>query len=355
MVHEAVELSRELDQKLALAIALYWQGILESGNTTTISRSLLSFVQPALDVCAEIGDHWLSGLIYMVVGGDFAIRHDPPAKQYLEQGLEKVHLAGDRRILSFAYGKLGDIALWVEANTTDALKFYELMARYTQEVADKNHANARLWFIGDVYLFQDDYSQAEKMFVDTYNSALNMNDKLLISSCLPYLCDLEWARGNTQGFSKYAEELLALAKKETNDQLLVFALMYRGMSLRLEGKTQQAREIFSEVFTKARQFKYQDYHNREYCMSLMQVAYISIADGEMEMGARLLSAGEKVRVSAYVNLFPFQLREREAYIAKARAALGDEAFEKAWAEGAALSTISGQAQSPGVGGGGVTS
>jgi predicted ATPase/class 3 adenylate cyclase len=338
LLEEAIALSRELEQKQALAIALYWQGVLESGSATTIKRSFLSFVQPALDVCDEIGDHWLSGLIYMVVGGDFAMRHDPSAKQYLEQGLEKAHLAGDRRALSFAYGTLGNIALWLEANPKDALKFYELMIHHVQEITDKNHANVRLWFVGSIYLFQDDYSQAEKMFLDAYNFARERNNNLAIFDCLRYLCELEWAQGNTQGFPKYAEELLTLAKKETNDQLLVFALMYHGISLRLEEKTQQAREMFSETLTKARQFKYKDYHNNEYCMSLMQVAYIAIDDGELEMGVRLLSAGEKIRVSAYVNFYPFQIRERDAYIAKARAALGDAAFEKAWAEGVALST-----------------
>lgn len=81
-----------------------------------------------------------------------------------------------------------------------------------------------------------------------------------------------------------------------------------------------------------------DYHNYNYCVALMQIAYISIDDGAMGLGVRLLGAGEKIRISAYVNFFPFQIRERDAYIAKARAALGDAAFEKAWAEGAALPT-----------------
>jgi hypothetical protein len=36
--------------------------------------------------------------------------------------------------------------------------------------------------------------------------------------------------------------------------------------------------------------------------------------------------------------YPFEIRERDVFIAKTRAHLGDEAFEKAWAEGADMST-----------------
>ena len=66
---------------------------------------------------------------------------------------------------------------------------------------------------------------------------------------------------------------------------------------------------------------------------------LAIDQGLAEQGARLLCAREKLRRSFFTwDFYPFMARERERYIAKAREKLGEEAFNKAWAEGAAMST-----------------
>ena len=52
---------------------------------------------------------------------------------------------------------------------------------------------------------------------------------------------------------------------------------------------------------------------------------------------RLLGTSDAIKRSTFMYFYPFEIRELDAFIAKARAQLGDEAFEKAWAEGAAMS------------------
>ena len=70
---------------------------------------------------------------------------------------------------------------------------------------------------------------------------------------------------------------------------------------------------------------------------LGQVSGQAIEKGQADRGARLLGVRETLRASVYVeDFYPFMVRERERHIAAARAQLGEEAFNKAWSEGAAM-------------------
>jgi len=64
---------------------------------------------------------------------------------------------------------------------------------------------------------------------------------------------------------------------------------------------------------------------------------LAIDQEQPTRGAHLLGAWEKLRASVFVaDLYPFIVSERESHIAAARQQLGDEVFNRAWAEGKAM-------------------
>ena len=66
---------------------------------------------------------------------------------------------------------------------------------------------------------------------------------------------------------------------------------------------------------------------------------LAIDLGQASRCARLLGARETLRASEYLmDNIPFMVRERDSHITSAREQLGEEAFNRAWAEGATLST-----------------
>lgn len=66
---------------------------------------------------------------------------------------------------------------------------------------------------------------------------------------------------------------------------------------------------------------------------------LAIDQGQAVRGARLLGTREVLRASEYIiDNLPFMVRERESHISAAREQLGEDAFNKACAEGKAMST-----------------
>ena len=70
--------------------------------------------------------------------------------------------------------------------------------------------------------------------------------------------------------------------------------------------------------------------------SLDGFAEIAMRNNQPESAVRLLSAAGNLREKFYLAIFPFPLDNHENNIADARAALGEAAFDTAWAEGRAL-------------------
>ena len=70
---------------------------------------------------------------------------------------------------------------------------------------------------------------------------------------------------------------------------------------------------------------------------LMGIAAIALASGDARDAATLLGVFAGVRRAHRRDLSPADKEELDAAIAQAREALGNEAFDAAWAEGGALS------------------
>ena len=62
-------------------------------------------------------------------------------------------------------------------------------------------------------------------------------------------------------------------------------------------------------------------------------AVLAAAQNQMERAARLLGAAENLYASIHFEMSAKERAEHDQAIASARAALGDEAFAAAWAEG----------------------
>lgn len=65
---------------------------------------------------------------------------------------------------------------------------------------------------------------------------------------------------------------------------------------------------------------------------------LALSCGQPERAVRLFGARAKLRETVHAeDYYPFMVREREEQMDEARAQLGDEAFNTAWAAGRAMS------------------
>ncbi len=75
----------------------------------------------------------------------------------------------------------------------------------------------------------------------------------------------------------------------------------------------------------------------EACACAERLAHVALSCGESHPAAHLFAACAKLREQIFVDEYPYYVRKREKAIAEVRARLGEEVFNRAWAEGQAMS------------------
>ncbi|MFN8384849.1 MAG: adenylate/guanylate cyclase domain-containing protein [Anaerolineales bacterium] len=337
-VSEGLELSRALNCKPELAMMLCRQAVLDYLRNNSDDRSYLAIAQPVIEFSNDSNDHWALGFICIEVGGDLMAHDASAARQYLEEGLKHLEIAGDRRLLSWAYFIHLDVALR-DGNASEALRFAEKAVEYAREIGDITSMGWGKLSIASIALFEDKYDDAEEFAREAYKYAFDSNDKRGVFFPLELLAKVDWSRGNRSSFLKYAEEALPWAKKLDDSFFRVDASYLLGTAFHVGGELSKARQKFREALDLSLQDQFRGSYRELYCGIFIQVGSVLIQEERAEQGVRLLGASDAIkRSAAYLYFFPYEMRELDAFIAKARAQLGDEAFDKAWAEGALMTT-----------------
>lgn len=336
-VSEGLELSRALNCKPELAMMLCRQAVLDYLRNSSDDRSYLAIAQPVIEFSNDSNDHWALGFIYIEVGRDLMAHDASAARQYLEEGLKHLEIAGDRRLLSWAYFIHLDVALR-DGKASEALRFAEKAVEYAREIGDITSMGWGKLSIASIALFEDKYDDAEEFAREAYKYAFDSNDKRGVFFPLELLAKVDWARGNRSAFLKYAEEALTWAKKLDDSSFVAVASYLLGTALRAGGELSKARQKFKEALDLSLQDQFGGSYRDVYYWIFIQIGGVLIREERAEQGVRLLGASDTINRSTFMWFYPYEIRERDAFIATARAQLGDEAFEKAWAEGAAMST-----------------
>jgi predicted ATPase/class 3 adenylate cyclase len=324
---EAEILSRSLDDKPGLAMALGMQGCIE-----TDPDKGLALLDKALSLNREIGDHWGAGGAFYGQAGLLMNQNDlASAKLLFEQGLMEARQSGDLRRVNFGLGILGWVAL-AQGEAVNAEKWFREAHEVALEIRDNPNIFGFHVGITAVKLFLEDYASARDLNSEDFKLA--QIDKKYISDALWYSAMIDIAQGKLPHAIEQLEESLLIAEKTSLPAYMGDMTYWLGEAFRrkwdLTGAGIKYREALP-IYQKE-QLEY------GYCLCLEGLGMLAIDQGQAARGVRLLGAREKLRTSVNVwDHFPFITREREAHIASASAQLGEDAFNQAWAEGKAMS------------------
>lgn len=322
-LNECISLCCELDFKPALAIAIYWREYLNYHRRDDKKR-FLELVQPAIDICTETNDHWLLALIYIGIG-ELDVATDPLAPQvYFQKSLEETYISGDKRQAAVACSNLSYLSLMNGDAETANMLAHDAM-EHAREIDDKANVLANQHQMACILLYREDYDDAKRIALELYDSFMQENDKFHIFNALELLGWIEWAHGNAVRFREYMEEGMTFSKQtNTTSWWTAYIHTLLGASYRLSREFGKANKEITEALNIA--------HSSAllyiYCLCFEQKGFVHIEQGRFLEGVKLLVARGVLRTSLVTvyDFYPFMVRERETYIAKARA------------EGAALST-----------------
>ena len=327
-VRRALERALALDPERALelagALGRYWvrRGRLREGREQLEAALAAAPTSPAPTRCRAL-----------LFACSLAREHgDVEAAERFAQGalaLAREH--GDRRQAAVALGLLGSVA-WLRGDLAAAEMLQEESIVEASAAGDE-----REWLLGrgDLALVvgsTGDYPRAIALEREVVARARERQD---ITVLLPVLSNLGYhlfLSGETEDARRTLEEAVALQRARLFGPLLANGLAMLG-ALERVARPALALEYHREALMLLRDSEVP----RESAAALDGVAATLLVRGDPDSAARLLGAADATRKRA--GTAGLQLWEGEdvnATIAETRAALGEDAFAAAWAEGSAL-------------------
>ncbi len=218
--------------------------------------------------------------------GDYAA-----ARGWIEESLALYRTLHMHQLVALSLGCLGAVAR-AQSDLGLARRCGEEKLAFWRNVGDRTGIAASLAELGSVALQEGNPVQAQVLFDQSLTLRREVGDWPRVAASLAHLGDLAYVRGDhVQAATRYAEGLELLCA--TPDRGAAAAC--------LEG-----------------------------------LALVAVADGQPEHAARLYGAAAAQRRGTFVLHVWDDPVARDRQVAARRAALGDEAFAAAWAEGQAM-------------------
>jgi tetratricopeptide (TPR) repeat protein len=198
---------------------------------------------------------------------------------------------------------------------------------------DEAGAAQSMGILADVVAFRGDLSRASALYEEAAALALRRGDRLELAITLYNLGHVARLQGDGQTAEDRFEESLAIFR-ELEDALGQAAVL------------QSLVEVASERNDHQRAFSLQRVSTR----LLKEIQYVSGLISSLDAQAGLMARLGQPRVAARLwgayralgkeigleRAHPLEAAARDELVASVRAALGDEVFEQAWAEGASM-------------------
>jgi non-specific serine/threonine protein kinase len=259
--------------------------------------------------------------------------HDPEGRRMLEESVSLARAAGDMLVEHCSLKGLGtNAAVLMEFDRAEAL--YRENIALCRQTGDLTNLAWVLCDFAHVYMERLQFQMALPYIQEALQVARQLNDysRELLAQCLiaentRYLGDIQHAVVLNEACLAFAREKLTLY-----DQLLPVLTLSK--ALNDAGESDRAEALLKEW---VRTF-YRAVGNKPYWYNHIAVtlACIAAGRGEATRAARLFGAADALFASTGERLWLHNVREIEPYIVKACTALGDAAYDAAYAEGRAM-------------------
>jgi tetratricopeptide (TPR) repeat protein len=200
--------------------------------------------------------------------------------------------------IAWTWDQLGAVT-YLQGELSAARPYFAQSLRMFRETEDTSGIAASLYGLGSVSMKQGYYPEARALLHESFALNRELGNKLATTRVLNSLAELSLHEGDTATARAHLLEGLALVQESGQPERRIQALESLGR--------------------------------------------VSQAMGDPARAARLLGAAEAMRESTGEVMPPVERADHHRAVAAARAALGDEAFAAAWAEGRAMSMEEGLA------------
>jgi predicted ATPase/DNA-binding XRE family transcriptional regulator len=218
-----------------------------------------------------------------------------------------------------------------------AVALYEESLALYQDLGYRKGTSGPLRELGAVAFYRGDYERAVRLNEQALAITREFGSRFGSALTICTLADAVRAQGDLQRARTLLEESLASLRRQEHPLRLVNALantLARLGSIACEtGEDARASELYKESLELVRRFVFWF----EAVACLEGLARVATMQGQPERAARLLGASAALREEMGTPLSPIARADHDHAVKAARAALGEDGFADAWAEGNAMS------------------
>jgi predicted ATPase/DNA-binding XRE family transcriptional regulator/Tfp pilus assembly protein PilF len=340
LLEESLALRKEIGDKDGIAGVLarlgtlaFWQG--------DLIRSVTSY-EESLAVFREVGNEWARG--YALADLALVARAQGEygkATLMLEEGLTTGEEVGDKLRVSQSLQRLASVAQ-SQGDYERATRIYEETLLLAREVGEPHTIANSLQGLGNIALARGDYRQATQQFEAELFIGQEKKIRWINAYALSRLGRVAWAQGDFELASIRLEQALTTCREAGAKNNIGFVLYYLGRVFQSQRDYVSARAHYIESLAVAREFGSRD----GIASNLEALAALCVAQSQMEpsllrfedlrRATRLFGAAENLYPPLRFEMSAAERDEHDQAVAAARAALGEEAFAAAWAEGRAM-------------------
>jgi non-specific serine/threonine protein kinase len=201
-----------------------------------------------------------------------------------------------------------------------------------RELGDRAGVAVALRNLGVVPHHLGDFDAAQAMFEESLAIARDLGDSTTELTGLRNLADLAQDRGDYPRAVALYEASMDLAREHEVPHDIAYALRGLGNVARAQGRYERARACLRESLALLKLIQ----DRRCIPLSLEGLACITVGAGWADRAARLLGAARAMQARTGAPSPPSGAADYRRTVADARRMLGDEAFDRAWAAGAAM-------------------
>jgi predicted ATPase/RsiW-degrading membrane proteinase PrsW (M82 family) len=316
--------------RLAGALVRFWSIRGQMGE----GRDWLARALAAADgVPAEVHAKALFAAGYAALGqGDFA-----PAEHHFEESLDAARTAGDKRAEGAVLAQLAWLAAARAGRDSDAAARARQLAEQSLEraraVDDRLTISGALNTLGDLAAQDGDETRAASLYEESLALRRGLGDERLIANSLLNLGRLEVGRGELDRAEELLGEGLGLARGLGDTWSISVGVLNLGRIRLLGGESAAANELLAE----AARLAHERGDRRVVSEALQGLAVASLEGGDADRAARLWGAAAALLEETGAAPTAPERELESRFLPRLRETLGEDAFERLWAQGRELS------------------
>ena len=248
-----------------------------------------------------------------------------------EEALALCRELGDKRGLALALGNLGLVVL-EQGEYERAAALQEESLALDRELGDTHSIGVALCNLGWAVLEQGEYGRAAALFTESLALSRELGNTYGSATALSNLGLVALEQGDHGRATALHEEALALCRTLGDRRGIAIALGNLGLVALEQGDYGQAAALLKESLALRRELG----EKRGIAVSLHNLGMLAHLEGAPLLSTRLLAASAAVRTAMGTPLNPKEGPRYTQAVAALRAALGEDGYAAAWAEGEAL-------------------